>query len=186
MDKLCFERETFNMYLFILFLLIVYFIYFLHSYYFNNSLSQKNKWHEEKEEMIEKIKKEMVERMKEIKQGKSEDIIQNKFLDKIYNPMSGTSSTYSGNYDSYNIYQNVGFISNNLDQFPIYGRYHEKNRSDRWEYYTINESRNKIKIPIKTKNRTELYNNDNVNIPEFGGDLTFTIYEDTDTNRYQI
>lgn len=191
MDRICFERPNFYMYFFILSSLIIYLVYYFHSSlnnYHKDSIKNTNNLIENLNKQIKSNDEQKYEGKYEQKyeQGNQEKI----FLDKIYNPLSGTSTTYAGGsfsnkgYDGYNFYQNLGFISDNINQYPIYGRYHDPNRTDRMEYYTINEGRNKIKIPIKTKNFSELYTEDIVNIPEFGGNFTFTKYEDTDENRY--
>lgn len=103
--------------------------------------------------------------------------VQNKFLDKVYNPLTNPEVLYPGSYDSNNQYQMIGFFSDSLDQFPVFGR--TKNyRNDKWEYYSINDSRNKIKIPFKTTNDNEMYDGDTIMIPQLSNNqLTFTKYE---------
>ena len=114
-----------------------------------------------------------------------EPTTQQLFLDKIRNPLSPPENVYpngtltSRGYDGYNEYQMVGFVSSETDQFPVFGRFHFPRRSDKYDYYTINESRNRIKIPFKTKNYDELYDNDTVDIPGIGTGLKFTKYETT-------
>ena len=207
MDRICFERPNFYMYFFILSSLIIYLVYYFHSSlnnYHKDSIKNTNSLLENLNRQIkynedQKYEQNYEQKYQQKHEQKYEQNHEQKyerdnqeriFLDKIYNPLSGTSTTYAGGslnnkgYDAYNIYQNLGFISDNINQYPIYGRYHDPNRTDRMEYYTINEGRNKIKIPIKTKNFSELYTEDIVNIPEFGGNFTFTKYEDTDENRY--
>jgi hypothetical protein len=109
--------------------------------------------------------------------------VQQRFIDKMNNPLIGPEIEYHGGsfstppFDAYQNYQKLGFISNATGQFPIYGRQKYQGRSDRMEYFTINEGRNSVKIPIKTTNYTELYDKDPINIPELGGDSVFTKYE---------
>lgn len=193
MDTICFERPTFYMYFFILFVVIIYLVYYFHASlnnYHKDNIKNTNILINNLNKQVKFQQKEIYQENNLQKQQQQQQQIEDKFLDKVYNPISGTSTTYSRGsfnnkgYDGYNIYQNLGFISDNINQFPIYGRYHDPNRTDRMEYYTINEGRNKIKIPIKTKNFTELYTQDKVNVPELGGDFSFTKYEDTDENRY--
>ncbi len=115
--------------------------------------------------------------------------VMNRFLNKIRNPLAPPENVnaggtlYSRGYDAFQEYQMIGYLSNNAGQYPVYGRHHDPGRSDRWDYYTINESRNRIKIPFKTKNYVELYDGDTVDIPEIGMGLVFKKYE-TEGLRY--
>jgi hypothetical protein len=115
--------------------------------------------------------------------------VQTKFLNKIYNPLYPPENVYSGGrfdtqgYNSYQQYQMIGYLSGSGDQYPVFARDKYPGRSDKQEYYTINESRNRIKIPFKTKNWNELYDGDTVDIPEIGSGLIFRKY-DTNELRY--
>jgi hypothetical protein len=109
--------------------------------------------------------------------------IQDVLLEKIYNPLASPESIYpSGGinrrgYDAYQQYQMIGYIDGGSGQYPIFGRQKYPGRTDKMEYYTMNESRGRIKIPFKTKNYNELYDGDAVIIPELGGDFIFKKYE---------
>jgi hypothetical protein len=95
------------------------------------------------------------------------DLISSRFLNKIYNPISPPESLYRDKYDSYQRYQQIGFLTNVQDgQFPVFARDKYMGKSDKQEYYTINEGRNHVKIPFKTKNYNELFDGDQVNVPE--------------------
>lgn len=106
-----------------------------------------------------------------------------RFIDGSNNPLNGPEISYHGGsftepgYDAYQNYQKLGYISNETGQYPVYGRQKYPGKSDKLEYYTINEGRNQVKIPFKTTNYNELYDKDIVTVNEFGGDLTFTKYE---------
>jgi hypothetical protein len=110
--------------------------------------------------------------------------LQSKFLNKIYNPLAPPENVYPGGnlnsrgYDGYQQYQMLGYLSGSQGQFPVFGRYKYPGKTDKLEYYTINDSRGRIKIPFKTKNYNELYDGDSITINELGGDYTFTKYED--------
>lgn len=75
-------------------------------------------------------------------------------------------------------YQLMGFIYNSSTKgkYPLYGRT-KYDRSDRYEYYIIDESRNKLKIPIPTKNYIELYTGDTVTSEYLDGEYKVFIYE---------
>lgn len=80
------------------------------------------------------------------------------------------------------IYQMVGYVYDSTIRYPLYGRYKDPGRSDRWEYYVMDETRNRLKIPFNTSNYKELYDGDTVNIPSLGN-FTVSIYE-IETVRY--
>jgi hypothetical protein len=109
--------------------------------------------------------------------------LQNKFLDKLYNPLSppeniiasGTFNTPP--YDAYTTYQNLGYLTGNGTQYNVFGRWIHPNRSDRWQFYVINNERSRIKIPFKTTNNNELYDGDTIDIPELGNGFVFKKYE---------
>jgi hypothetical protein len=73
----------------------------------------------------------------------------------------------------------IGFLtsSTSAERYPLFGRTKYPRRSDKWEYYTIDEGRNRIKIVIKTKGDNELYDGDSLTVPELGGDFTVKLYE---------
>jgi hypothetical protein len=110
--------------------------------------------------------------------------VQTKFLDKIYNPLAPPENVYPGGnfntrgYDGYQQYQMLGYLSGSQGQFPVFGRYKYPGKTDKLEYYTINDSRGRVKIPFKTKNYNELYDGDSVSINEIGGEYTFRKYDD--------
>lgn len=71
----------------------------------------------------------------------------------------------------------IGYITGLQGQFPVFGRYKYPGRSDKMEYYTINDSRGRVKIPFKTNNFNELFDGDSIIIDELGGSYTFKKYE---------
>lgn len=105
----------------------------------------------------------------------------NRVLNKIINPLESPERIYPGgrlNVSKYDDYQLVGFIfSASNERFPLYGRQKYQGRSDKWEYYIIDESRNRLKIPFKSLNENELYTGDSVEIPSLPGTFQANIYE---------
>lgn len=74
-------------------------------------------------------------------------------------------------------YGNIGYLyDQNNNRYPLFGRFLYPGRSDLWEYYISDDSRNRIQIPFKSKNNKEIYDSDNVNVPTIG-DLTAKIYD---------
>lgn len=172
---ICFNRESFTIYMFILICLIVFLIYI--SFYKKNK-----KYKSEDNELLLKIN----ELQKDLKSSKTDvDVdVKNKFLDKIYNPLAPPENLYpngtlkSPGYDAYSNYQMLGYLTGATGQYPVFGRNKYPGKSDKVEYYAINEGRNKIKIPFKTTNYNELYDGDPIVVPEIGGNFIFKKYED--------
>lgn len=206
MDRICFDRPTFNMYLFILLCIIVYLIYFRMS-----SEQYREQYSEQKfDPYLQMSKDKLYDKVLQLKDSlydvqlkeqkcqielnalknerqvmsESRPMIQNKFLDKIFNPLSPPENVYPGGnfnsrgYDGYQQYQMLGYLSGAQGQFPVFGRYKFPGKTDKMEYYTINDSRGRIKIPFKTVNYNELYDGDSVNIDDLGGSYIFKKYED--------
>jgi hypothetical protein len=79
----------------------------------------------------------------------------------------------NSNYD----YQQIGFVYSGNERYPLYGRPKYPGRSEKWEYYIIDESRNRLKIPFRSTNDNEMYDGDSINIPTLGDNFTVKIYE---------
>lgn len=112
------------------------------------------------------------------------DSVESRFLNKIYNPLTPPENMYAGGsftspgYDSYMQFQQIGYLTGNGQQYPVFARDKFAGKSDKQEYYTINEGRNRIKIPFKTKNFNELYDGDQVLVSQLSDEsLTFQKYE---------
>lgn len=108
-------------------------------------------------------------------------------LDNIYNPLVPPNRLYPGGRlnmsNRFDNYQMVGFLSSIINpniRYPLFGRYKYSGRSDRWEYYLLDESRNRIKIPIKIKNDEELYDGDKQFINELSDEFLVTLYKFND------
>jgi len=184
--NICFDKSLFYTYLFLLGFFVCFTLYvYLHPKIDNNSNSDLN------------LKQEL---MNEIHKVRSENSVQHRdevrslqpmFLNKIFNPLSGTSlinpqGSFSNprGYDAFREFQQLGYISGPNGRYPVMGRYKFNGKSDKFEYYSIDNERGRIKIPFKNKNNNELYDGDSINIDELGGEFTFKKYEDTDGNRY--
>jgi hypothetical protein len=202
MNVICFKKDDFKLYIF---LLICFFIFIL--YIFSKKYEKMTNIdlvsHLSHKELIEKIislqeslfniqleKQNCEKNLQQIQnlqqtQQSVPDLISSRFLNKIYNPISPPESIYRDKYDSYQRYQQIGFLTNVQDgQFPVFARDKYMGKSDKQEYYTINEGRNHVKIPFKTKNYNELFDGDQVNVPELSNNtFIFKKYE-TENIRY--
>jgi len=167
MVDICFPQSTFYTYLFLSLCIIILYVYII-----------------SKEECKE-CKSKTVTPISIINPPIVEENYKNKFNSKIYDPLERPDIIYPGGsftepgYNANNKNQQIGFVFNESGRFPIFGKYKYYGRSDRWEYYTIDDSRGRIKIPFETKNNEELYSGDVVKIIELS-DLDFTF------NKYDI
>jgi len=198
-SSICFEKDDFNLYLFLLVTFVVYLLYII--MVINNSgIKKYSNYDSLKESKLDKNNVNLIDKINELQnqiklmsdtkiQTKNTErlqqniSLQNKFLDKLYNPLSppeniiesGTFNT--PRYDAYTTYQNLGYLTGNGTQYNVFGRWMYPNKSDRWQYYVINNDRSRIKIPFKTKNNNELYDGDTIDIPELGNGFVFKKYE---------
>lgn len=202
MDRVCFERPTFNMYLFILACVVSYLVYFrlsqvdqFHASFDPEQEMSKdelyNKVIDLKDQLHESYLKEQncqiqLSSLHQVQENKGDETshISRRFLDKIYNPLAPPENVYPGGnfnsrgYDGYQQFQMIGYLNGTQGQFPVFGRYKYPGKTDKMEYYTINEGRGRIKIPFKTKNYNELYDGDSIELSELGGEYQFRKYED--------
>lgn len=194
MDKICFDKPTFEMYVFLLVCIVLFLIYIniQHPICLAKTSVQTN-YDSDLFQTILQLK----DQINNLKQSKEQpekeqpkEDRENRFLNRIYNPLSGPNVDYpsgsfsSPSYDGFRNFQMIGYLSNLSGQFPVMGRYRDSHRTDKWQFYTINNDRGRIKIPFKTKNDNELYDNDTVTIQELGGEFSFKKYENIDGNRY--
>lgn len=100
-------------------------------------------------------------------------------LERIYNPLVGPERIYP-NLQQTDNYQQLGYVSKGSLRLPLFGRRKYK-RSDKWEYYVIDNSENKIKVPIKSLNDYELSTGDNIT---FDGEQYLVNLYEIDSVRY--
>ena len=115
----------------------------------------------------------------------------NKEYERIINPLLPPERSYNSTYRvPINIptrgisdtYQQIGAINNGEKILPLYGRPLWPGAS-KWNFYTSNDAYNSIKLPIQVKKRLclddngcdELYDGDNVSIPQYGADREFKV-----------
>lgn len=202
--EVCFQESDVKLYMFLCFVIIIYLIYI----YINNvpekneqlsniNLNQ-NLTNDELQEKLKNIQDKLyASQLSEqqcqidlfnVKQSQSSQsqISQQQLLNKIYNPLISPERIYPGgrfNTASYSDYQLIGFVYNDMERYPLYGRPKYPGKTDKYEYYIIDESRNRLKIPFKSKNDNELYTGDTINVPSIDTNLNVTIY-DYDNIRY--
>lgn len=184
LNKICFDKSEVSLYLFLLIIILIYLTYIIYQTTYKYSSLQKitvvkapnntTNGNDTSNNDTYSNKKSIVNENVEI---------QRKFLDKLYNPLTPPENViesgtfYTPRYDAYTTYQNIGYLTGNGTQYSVFGRWMYPNKSDKWQYYVINNERSRIKIPFKTKNNNELYDNDIIDIPELGNGFVFKKYE---------
>lgn len=107
---------------------------------------------------------------------------QTTFLNRIYNPLVPPERSYVGkkmmsSTSQYNEYQPIGFLYNTTDRYPLFARPKYPGKTDKYEYYIIDETRNRLKIPFRSRNDNELFDNDTIFIDVLNSEFTVKIYE---------
>lgn len=87
-------------------------------------------------------------------------------------------------------YEQIGILTNSSNEIlPLYGKIASSNRS-KWNYYTMNNSYNSVKLPITFKNKSctgeygcdELMNGDTVYVEGYNSVFDAKIYEKNTLN----
>jgi len=94
---------------------------------------------------------------------------------RMYNPLEYPSRIYKGTNTRNN--EMLGYVYKGDARYPLFGRYKYPGRTEKWDYYIVDENRNRLKIPFKSVNDNELTSQDTVNIPTLGDDFHVTIYD---------
>jgi len=90
------------------------------------------------------------------------------------------------NNNSKNEYQQIGTLVNIGEESIILPLFGKKINNDRWLYYTASETNNQLKIDIKSNNKickdkytgcTELYDNDEIEVPAYNKIFKVTLYD---------
>lgn len=191
--QVCIPVGSFRMYMFLLIGIII-FITFIYVSYYKEQMSNVNLTsHLSQLELQQKVidlqnqlyNTQVLEQkcqrdLSEARSNISTTVSKNILLDKIYNPLISPNRFYPGGrlgQSKFDDYQMIGYIYNNIERYPLFGRYKYPGKSDKWEYYIIDETRNRLKIPFKSKNDNELYDGDNINIDTLSGIYTVKIYD---------
>jgi hypothetical protein len=193
LNQICFDKSEVSLYLFLLIIILIYLTYIIYQIKYNSqkeitNLQKKVLKAQSNVSSVSNINNSNVSNKKSVVNENVE--LQRKFLDKLYNPLSGTSpmnpqGSFANprGFDGYRNFQQLGYITGPNGIYPVMGRYKFSNSTDKYDLYTIDNERGRIKIPFKTKN-DYLYDGDTINIPELGGEFIFKKYEDIDSNRY--
>jgi hypothetical protein len=185
-EKICFPKNNFLQIVgLITMFIIVIFVGFTY-YLILNERKQKNV-------AVDLPKQELLNQIKSLKNSNYElsldkercnqnvfnlQNLQRKYAGGSYGGTTGATRMYtSPNEPGSDLnYRQLGFLYDSTYRYPLYGRYLYSGRTDLWEYYIIDDSRNRIKISFKSPNNKEIFDGDTVNVPTIGT-LTASIYE---------
>lgn len=200
-DSICFRRNDFNLYAFILFCIIMYLCFILKKYKetFIETTSNNANAGLKREQLLERVEllqdklfscqtsqQQCLGDLQQTKQylQQSQNVpVNNKAniaLNRLYNPLSPPERSYpSGrlNTPGTSDFQQIGIVYNNTERLPLFGRPKYPGRTEKYEYYIIDETRNRLKIPFKSKNDNELYDGDTIRVDILNNDYTVKIYE---------
>jgi len=190
----CFDRNYFNVYLVILFCLFVFFIYIIYNK--KETIANIDNSHLSKAELTKKAEllgnslyncqKNLQMCQTNLYEATNKVHTPDTLLNRIYNPLVGPERIYPGgrlNTRGYTEYQQIGFVYKDEQRYPLYGRPKYPGRTTKYEYYIIDETRNRLKIPFKSRNDEELYDGDSIFIDVLGDTFNIKIY-DYDNIRY--
>lgn len=197
MDSICFKRSQFTLYFVLITCILVYLVYVLYYKYKENSSKENltdiayinSKIQNLQDQLFQtQIKNQTcnsdLSKLHELRNDNQQQIL---MMNRIYNPLVSPERTYPGgrlySKNQYNDYQQMGFIYNDQERFPLYGRPKYPGKTDKYEYYLIDESRNHLKIPYKPKGDNEIYDGDQIFVDVLNNSFSVKIY-DYDNIRY--
>ena len=194
-NMICFNRETFYLYISIALLIIGYVLYQVHT-------SQLTKANDEIKQLQQEFKDEIQQqerhfnirqdhRIRQIRdlQQVAHNIQHHEDSQRMFNPFTppvkrgplsylGAIQTRPVNIPTrgeYGAFQQVGYLhsKDDVDQaMPLMGR---RLNSSQWEYYTFHHNNPTIKIPIETR-KQEIYADTELKVPGYNGDFSVKIY----------
>ncbi len=189
-EKICFPKERFNQTIgLIIIVVIIIFVFFTYYYTVQEKIS-KSKMRNQKNSNLQNEIKQLKDLNYELNVS-NDRCNQNVFLlsqrnkemgyDRrdIYggDSMGATRKYINPNATGSDInYRQVGFLYDGFTRYTLFGRYLYQGRTDLWEYYIVDDSRNRVRIPFKSPNNKEIFNGDVVNVPSVG-DLQANIYD---------
>lgn len=194
-NKICISKRKFNVYTLIIVLFVLVLIYIFKDKLENmantnlNSVLTKNQLLKKLNILQDDLHTTQVKH-----QQCERDLSTSKnYISKLSNMLTETSSVAIGSHDlvppvrlypqgrfgipKYDDYQQIGYVYKDDVRFPLYGRYRYPGRSDRWEYYIIDETRNRLKIPFDINNYQEIFDDDSINIPTLGDHFRVKLYD---------
>jgi hypothetical protein len=176
-NNICFKRSEFTLYLVLIICILTYFLYI--TYYQYKEESELKQSEQNLNNLNTKIS------MLQSQIGYRNEITKNEdlLLNRIYNPVIPPERSYPGGRlglhspNQYNDYQQIGFVYNDQERYPLYGRPKYPRKLDKFEYYIIDETRNHLKIPYKSRGDNEIFDGEQIFIDVLNNTFTVKIYE---------
>lgn len=176
-NNICFKRSEFTLYLVLIICILTYFLYITYYQYKEESESKQS------EQNLNNINARI--NMLQSQIGSRNQITKNEDLlfNRIYNPVIPPERSYPGGRlglhspNQYNDYQQIGFVYNDQERYPLYGRPKYPRKLDKFEYYIIDETRNHLKIPYKSRGDNEIFDGEQIFIDVLNNTFTVKIYE---------
>lgn len=195
-NNICFKRSEFTLYMVLIICILTYFLYITYYQYKEQSESKQSESEQSESEQSEQKFNDINTRINMLQSqiqdrnqtSKNKDLL----LNRIYNPIIPPERSYPGgrlglhspeNTNAFNDYQQIGFIYNDQERYPLYGRPKYPRKLDKFEYYIIDETRNHLKIPYKSRGDNEIFDGEQISVDVLNNTFTVKIY-DYDNIRY--
>lgn len=178
MDDICFDKNNF---MYILVLIVLLIAYVLYARYNEKELMSavnltSHLTHEELRNKIKDLQNQLYSCQLAEQQCKRDFYLKSVSCKRSYD--NSPSRIYQNpRRQIVSEYQMVGFVYKSNERYPLYGRIKYPGRTDKWEYYIIDETRNRLKIPFDSINDNEILDGEIISIPTFGTDYSVKIYE---------
>ena len=116
-------------------------------------------------------------------QNNKDDLKYKRINDPLYPPRKSYQPININTRGDSNKYEQVGFLHNNSNKLPIYGKQTYPG-SNRYNYYTNSDGYHSIKLPVLKDNKDctedmgceQLQDNDNVNVTSYDDTFNYTSY----------
>ena len=185
--NICFKRSEFTLYMVLIICILSYFIYITY-YQYKEQSEQSEKSINQKQNITDLLLQSQIQSPRN-ETYESDISSKNLILNRIYNPIVAPERSYPGGRlglhspNQYNDYQQIGFVYNNQERYPLYSRPKYPRKLDKFEYYIIDETRNHLKIPYKSKGDNEIFDGEQIFVDVLNNTFTVKIY-DYDNIRY--
>lgn len=194
-NNICFKRSEFTLYMILIICILTYFLYITYYKYKESKeskQSEKSEQYQLSQQNLSDINTRISMLQSQIQDRNQISKNQDLLLNRIYNPVIPPERSYPGgrlglhspaNTNAFNDYQQIGFIYNDQERYPLYGRPKYPRKLDKFEYYIIDETRNHLKIPYKSRGDNEIFDGEQISVDVLNNTFTVKIY-DYDNIRY--
>lgn len=169
---------------FSLFIVLSFILVFLILIYFQNSHSHIHKHNKEKKTCITTPQTSTIVHIDKQRVSDNHDVLLNPYSsplrDNRYLPINVSTNIQAVNTN----YRQIGILTRGNTILPLMGKPLFTNR-DKWNFYTMNDKNNMIKLPLSNKGRSctneygcdNIYNGDTVYVEGYNDTFKATIYD---------